>query len=147
MTQAHSPYSIFALERFMAITTLFFDRDGTLIEDCHYLSDPNGVTLLPQVKRALQEIAKAGIRIFVVTNQSGIGRGYFSIDDYKACEARLDALLAPSNVTITATAFCPHAPDEECTCRKPDVGMWETLSHTYNLKAEECAMVGDDGRC
>ncbi len=127
----------------MPITTLFLDRDGTVIEDRHYLSDPDGVTFLPQVGEALSRLAAQGIRIFIVTNQSGIGRGYFSLEAYLACEARLDAMFAEHGVTVVATAYCPHAPEVRCTCRKPHIGMWEQLRDAHNLKAEECVMVGD----
>lgn len=128
----------------MPITTLFLDRDGTIIEDRHYLSDPNGVTLLPEAGEALSRLAGQGIQIFIVTNQSGIGRGYFSTEEYLACEARLDALLQDYGVTVIATAHCPHAPDKgSCSCRKPHIGMWEQLRDAHGLKAEECVMVGD----
>ncbi len=127
----------------MPITTLFLDRDGTVIEDRHYLSDPDGVTFLPQAGEALSRLAAQGIRIFIVTNQSGIGRGYFSLEAYLACEARLDAMLAEHGVNVVATAHCPHAPETRCTCRKPHIGMWEQLRDAHNLKAEECVMVGD----
>ncbi len=127
----------------MPITTIFLDRDGTIIEDRHYLSDPDGVTLLPQAGEALSRLAGQGLRIFIVTNQSGIGRGYFSLEDYLACQARLDAMLSELGVTVTATAHCPHAPEKPCTCRKPRIGMWEALRDAHNLKAEECVMIGD----
>lgn len=136
----------------MAISALFLDRDGTIIEDRHYLSDPEGVTLLPHAAEGLLRLHQAGIRLFIVTNQSGIGRGYFSLTDYYACEERLAHMLAEKGVRVVETAFCPHAPqkdaeagmmEEPCACRKPNLGMWHDLQKKYNLKPEECAMVGD----
>lgn len=127
----------------MALRNLLLDRDGTVIEDRHYLSDPEGVTLLPGVGPALGRLSRAGLRLFLVTNQSGIGRGYFTVPDYEACQARLAALLAPYGVTFVDVACCPHAPDEECSCRKPGTGMWDMLQNRHGLVAGETAMVGD----
>lgn len=127
----------------MPITTIFLDRDGTIIEDRHYLSAPDGVTLLPQAAEALSRFAAEGMRIFIVTNQSGIGRGYYSLEDYLACEERLNSILQEHGVTIADTAHCPHAPEARCMCRKPRIGLWEQLRDAHNLKAEECMMIGD----
>lgn len=127
----------------MALRNLLLDRDGTVIEDRHYLSDPEGVTLLPGVGPALARLSRAGFRFFLVTNQSGIGRGYFTATDYEACQARLAALLAPYGVTFVDTACCPHAPEEQCSCRKPGTGMWESLRTRHDLAADETVMVGD----
>lgn len=127
----------------MPITTIFLDRDGTIIEDRHYLADPDGVTLLPHAAEALARFAAEGMRIFIVTNQSGIGRGYYSLEEYLACEARLNAMLQEHGVTVAATAHCPHAPDARCMCRKPRIGLWEQLCDAHGLKADECIMIGD----
>ena len=122
---------------------LFLDRDGTVIEDRHYLCDPDGVALLPGVGEALKRMARAGVRLFLVTNQSGIGRGYFSEADFRACQARLDDLLRPYGVSFAEVRFCPHGPGEGCACRKPGTGMWEELRAARNLNPARCHMVGD----
>lgn len=127
----------------MPLRNLLLDRDGTVIEDRHYLSDPEGVSLLPGVGPALGRLARAGVRLFLVTNQSGIGRGYFSLADYEACQARLAALLAPYGVAFVDVACCPHAPDDACTCRKPLTGMWDVLRARHGLVPAETVMVGD----
>lgn len=127
----------------MPIVNILFDRDGTLIHDCHYLSDPKHICLLPGVGEALAQLSNAGIRLFIVTNQSGIGRGYFSQADYIACEQQLNALLAEHGVFLTDSMHCPHTPDDACPCRKPSIGLWKTLQERYALKAEETIMVGD----
>ena len=93
---------------------IFVDRDGTLIEDKHYLSDPTGVCLLPHVAESLKKIQDHGIKIFIVTNQSGIGRGYFTEKDFFACQKELEKQLNTFGVTITDTAFCPHDPSAPC---------------------------------
>lgn len=132
-----------------ASTTIAFpgavllDRDGTVIEDRHYLADPSGVTLLPGAARGLAALAAAGARLFLVTNQSGIGRGNFAETDLHACNARLGDLLAEHGVSLADTAFCPHGPDDGCACRKPAPGMWLALRDRHGLCAAATAMVGD----
>lgn len=122
---------------------VLLDRDGTVIEDRHYLSDPSGVTLLPGAARGLAALVAAGARLFLVTNQSGIGRGYFTEADLHACNARLGELLGEHGVALADTAFCPHGPDDGCACRKPAPGMWLALRDRHGLCAATTAMVGD----
>lgn len=126
------------------LKNILCDRDGTIIYDSHYLCDPEGVELLPGAARGLDSLYKAGCNIFVVTNQSGIGRGLYSLDDYKACARRLNKILAEEGVKIRDTVFCPHAPDEEdCHCRKPDTGLWKELKVKHSLEAVQSVMIGD----
>ncbi|WP_428559324.1 MAG: D-glycero-alpha-D-manno-heptose-1,7-bisphosphate 7-phosphatase [Solidesulfovibrio sp. DCME] len=126
-----------------AITNVLLDRDGTIIEERHYLSDPDGVALVPGAGEALAGLARAGVRLFGVTNQSGIGRGYYGLADYRAVQARVDALLAAHGVTLTETAFCPHAPAEGCACRKPATGLFTALADRHGLVGAETAVIGD----
>ena len=100
-------------------TAVFLDRDGTIIHDAHYLSRPEQVKLIDGAADAIGRINTAMIPVIIVTNQSGIGRGLFTLDDYAAVAARLDALLEDHGAHIDATYFCPHAPDDKCECRKP----------------------------
>lgn len=125
------------------INALFLDRDGTVIEDRDYLADPDGVALLPGVGQALGRLCAAGVRLFLVTNQSGVGRGYFGEDDIRRCQERLDELLRPFGASFTAVRHCPHAPEEGCSCRKPSTGMWNELAEQYDLNPSRCAMAGD----
>ena len=122
---------------------VLLDRDGTVIEDRNYLSDPSGVTLLPGAAHGLAALVAAGARLFLVTNQSGIGRGYFTEADLHACNARLGELLGEHSVSLADTAFCPHGPDDGCICRKPAPGMWLALRDRHGLCAADTAMVGD----
>ena len=126
-----------------AAPTILLDRDGTLIEDRHYLSDPAGVTLLPGVGTGLQCLSRAGCRLFLISNQSGVGRGYFTEQDVQACQIRLDTLLADYAVHLTDAVWCPHAPEENCACRKPRPGLWERLSAKHHLRANRSIMIGD----
>ena len=125
------------------IMALLLDRDGTVIADKHYLADPDGVELLPGVGEALGLLSSRGVRLFLVSNQSGVGRGLFPLQSVLECNARLRDLLAPYGVRFTDSVFCPHSPEEHCACRKPGIGMWEELRLRHGLSPETTAMVGD----
>ncbi len=127
----------------MNIQNIFLDRDGTIIADKHYLHRPEEVELLPGAAQTLRQWQKNGLRLFLVTNQSGIGRGYFEARDYLHVHNRLCELLKVFDVHFTDALFCPHAPDEHCRCRKPADGMWQALRARHGLKAEETLMIGD----
>lgn len=125
------------------IDTILLDRDGTLIEERHYLRDPDGVALVPGAAAAMHRLTEHGVRFFVISNQSGIGRGLLTLADYQAVHERLRELLAAADVRLTDTAFCPHTPEDNCACRKPRAGLWEQLATAHDLRPERTAMVGD----
>ena len=104
---------------------VFLDRDGTLIEEKTYLSDPEGVVLIPGTADALSDLRDAGFKLVVVTNQSGIARGLYSEHEYHAVAKRLDDVLAEAGSPVDATMYCPHHPavGPVCECRKPATGM------------------------
>lgn len=133
-----------AYERIMKdLYNLLLDRDGTIIKERHYLSRPEEVELLPATASSLKRLSNAGFRLFLLSNQSGIGRGYFTESDLKAVRARLEQMLAPYGVAFRAQLHCPHAPKEECHCRKPSTGMWDTLRDRFGLRAANSLIVGD----
>lgn len=125
------------------IKAVFFDRDGTLIHEKPgtYLSDPAKVKPYRSVKAALALLKKAGFKFFIVSNQSGIGRGYFSDKEVKACHKRLEALLKPAR--IEEIVFCPHSPEQKCHCRKPHPEMGLQLIKKHKIDASRSFMVGD----
>ncbi len=127
----------------MELSAVLFDRDGTLIVDRHYLGSPEGVELIPGTGEALALLRARGVKSFVVSNQSGIGRGYFPESGWHACEKRLGELLEAFGAAIDDERFCPHAPEQACSCRKPDTGMWESLREACGLDPLRCVMVGD----
>lgn len=98
---------------------VFLDRDGTIIEDAHYISRPDQVKLIGGAAEAIARINAALVPVILVTNQSGIGRGYFMNEDYRHVQERLEILLAAHGAHLDASYFCPHAPDYGCECRKP----------------------------
>jgi len=128
----------------MALRNALIDRDGTIIVEKHYLHDPEQVELVPGAIEALTRLKRAGVRLFVVTNQSGIGRGLYGQKDFLAVQERLATLLAPHGVTFDDVSFCPHTPEECCTCRKPQAGMWEELRIQHTLDPLETVMIGDN---
>jgi D-glycero-D-manno-heptose 1,7-bisphosphate phosphatase len=129
---------------------IFLDRDGTLIEERHYLSDPKQVTLLPGVVEGLILLEKAGFLLFVVSNQSGVARGYFTEDDVKAVNEELDRQLRMLKIGIEKYYFCPHHPNGSieqyaihCDCRKPKSGFLIQAAKEYSLDLTRSWMVGD----
>lgn len=125
------------------VESVLLDRDGTILEDKDYLSDPAGVELSPGAAEGLRLLESQGLRLFAVTNQSGIGRGYFSEEDYYACHAAMTALLKDNGIALADASFCPHNPEDACVCRKPALGMWRLLAEKHGLRASASAMVGD----
>jgi D-glycero-D-manno-heptose 1,7-bisphosphate phosphatase len=124
---------------------VFLDRDGTLIHDRHYLSDPAGVELLPGAGEALARLNRAGLFVVLVTNQSGIGRGYFGDDDYRAVHRRLVELLAADGARLDADYHCPLAPDapDPGAMRKPGAGMFLRAAREHGLDLAASWLVGD----
>ena len=122
---------------------VFLDRDGTLVRETGYLSDPAELELLPGVPAALRDLAAADLPLVVISNQSGIGRGMFREADVHAVMARLRGLLRERGVELTAIYFCPHRPDEGCSCRKPGTGLLERAADDLHLSLKASVMIGD----
>jgi len=122
---------------------VFLDRDGTLIVDRGYLAEPDGVELLPDVGESLVRLVEAGFVLVLVTNQSGIGRGYFPPEAVDAQHERLAELLRAHEVSFAAVAVCPHAPWDECECRKPKPGLLKATAEELGIDLRRSFMVGD----
>jgi D-glycero-D-manno-heptose 1,7-bisphosphate phosphatase len=122
---------------------ILLDRDGTVIEERHYLCNPDQIQLTRGAGPALAALTRAGCRVFLVTNQSGLGRGYFTQAQYLAVQERLDNMLRSFGTAFTATAMCPHVPNAGCACRKPLPGLWEELRKIHALVPEQTIMIGD----
>jgi D-glycero-D-manno-heptose 1,7-bisphosphate phosphatase len=120
---------------------VFFDRDGTLMEETGYCSDPALVRVFPGVPAALRRLKDAGFGVFVITNQSGIGRGYFTDQQYAAVQDEFLRQAGPG--AIDAAYYCPDAPDVPSRCRKPEPGMvlQAAVEHAIDLGASY--FVGD----
>lgn len=126
---------------------IVLDRDGTLIEDTGYLSDPDDVRILPGVVDGLRLLAGAGYRFIVITNQSGIGRGYFTEDDALAVNARTEEILRNSGIVIEGFYCCPHAPDDGCRCRKPGTALAERAARELGFSLDDISCVIGDKQC
>ena len=129
---------------------VFVDRDGTLNVNTGYVGDPAAVTLVPGAAQCVRLLADAGYAIVVVSNQSGIARGYFTPAAADAVDARVRELLAASSATITAFYRCPHWPDGDrpsdvaaCDCRKPKPGMLLQAADDLGIDLPSSWMIGD----
>lgn len=122
---------------------ILLDRDGTLIVERHYLRDPAGVELIPGAAAALAALRARGWGLAVVTNQSGLGRGYFGWQDLDAVHARLAALLAAHDVHLDGIYVCPHTPDDGCACRKPAPGLVHAAAAALHFDPRAAVVVGD----
>lgn len=126
----------------------FLDRDGTIIRDASYIRDPRDVELLPGAAGALRRLNERDIAVVVVTNQSGIARGLFGIDEYEAVRRRLDDLLVAHGARIDASYMCPHHPDVTgpCDCRKPGLAMYRQAIDEHGLAGDHSLFAGDRWR-
>ncbi|MEP6959004.1 MAG: lipopolysaccharide heptosyltransferase II [Nitrospirota bacterium] len=126
--------------------TVFLDRDGTLNYDPGYLKVAVDLKLLAGVGPALARLKRAGARLVVVTNQSGVGRGIVTLKDLEAIHARLQGLLEQEGAALDAIYFCPHHPNDGCRCRKPNVGMVERAVSELQLDLRHFYLIGDHAR-
>jgi len=126
----------------------FLDRDGTIMRDAAYVRDPMHVELLPGAAAAIRRLNDAGIVVIVVTNQSGIARGWLTVDDYERVRAQLDVMLATEGARIDQTYYCPHLPEisGSCECRKPGLKLYRDAIAAYGLDPTQSLFSGDRWR-
>ena len=122
---------------------VLIDRDGTINVERHYLSDPDQLALIPGVGTALRRLRQAGYGIAIITNQSGIARGYFDLERLAAIHARLAELLAAEGAGVDGIYICPHGPDDDCACRKPLPGMAEQAMAEHGFDPKLSTVIGD----
>ena len=121
----------------------FLDRDGTLVREVGYLSDPKQLELLPGVAAALARLGAAGFARVVISNQAGVGRGYFPITRVYETMAELRRQLRAEGVELDAIYFCPHAPDDGCACRKPGIELLERACEDLGIRMRGSGLIGD----
>ncbi len=122
---------------------LILDRDGTIIKDKHYLSDPEGVEFEEGAIEGLKKLQELGFGLVVITNQSGVGRGYFSLEEAEAVNERMRRMLEAEGVTLAGIYTCPHAPEENCACRKPRPGLVHQAAREHRFDPGRALVVGD----
>lgn len=122
---------------------VLLDRDGTLIRNVPFWNNPSNVEVLPGVIDGLLKLQAAGLRLAIVSNQQGIGLGYYTVQDFIAVNQRLLRELGARGVRISKIYFCPHSLAEQCSCRKPATGMITRAMSDFAVAPEETFMVGD----
>ena len=132
---------------------VFLDRDGTINVDKGYLYRISDFEFLPGAVDALRMLQNAGYLLIVITNQSGIARGYYTEEDFAVLTDYMKSELAKSGVNISGVYYCPHLPDAEvgryrkvCTCRKPSLGLFGQAVHDFDIDLSQSYAVGDKER-
>jgi D-glycero-D-manno-heptose 1,7-bisphosphate phosphatase len=122
---------------------IVLDRDGTIIEECEYLSEPEQIALLPGVGAALRELREMGFGLVVITNQSSVGRGFFDQVQLEGIHKHLRELLEKEGVHLDGLYVCPHKPDDDCACRKPKLGLLQKAAEDLGFSLESSIIIGD----
>lgn len=127
----------------MRYEAAFIDRDGTINRDAGYVDDPADVEILPGSSEAIALLNARGIPVVVVTNQSGVGRGLYSENDFEAVQAEVERQLAIRGCAVDAVYRCVHAPSDGCDCRKPALGLYREAADELGVDLERSLYVGD----
>jgi D-glycero-D-manno-heptose 1,7-bisphosphate phosphatase len=122
---------------------VFLDRDGTLNVERNYLSDPAHLEVLPGTGPALRRLSEAGFKLFIITNQSGIGRGYYTEGDMHRVNARLSEVLAADGVRFEKIYFSPESPEQPSRTRKPSPQLLFDARDEFGLDLAQSYMIGD----
>ena len=122
---------------------ILLDRDGTIIENKHYLNDPNNIVYLPDVESALVKLSDHGFQFAVVTNQSGIPRGHIQVENMHEIHRRISKHFNAIGVEFKKYYYSPHLPESNHPTRKPNPGMLEAALNDLNAEAEKSWMIGD----
>jgi D-glycero-D-manno-heptose 1,7-bisphosphate phosphatase len=127
----------------LKLAAIFLDRDGTLIEDQHYPKDPEKVKLLPNAVEGLRLLREKGYLLFVVSNQSGVGRGLISDLEFKKVHEKFCAHLSDFHCRVDGFAYCFHTPEDKCFCRKPGIELIPKKFGEHSISWEDSFTVGD----
>lgn len=122
---------------------VFLDRDGTINDEVEYLHEPDELRLIPGAAQAIRLLNQAAVPVVLVTNQAGIGRGYYSDTAMCALHRELAARLAVGGAYLDAIYYCPHRPDDECDCRKPRPGMLLRAAAEHGIDLRRSFVIGD----
>jgi D,D-heptose 1,7-bisphosphate phosphatase len=127
----------------MSRPAVFLDRDGTINREVHYLSEPEQLELLPGAAQAIKKLNKLGLLVVVVTNQSGVARGFLTEEKLDHIHQLMEKMLAREDAHLDAIYYCPEMPDTGSRCRKPEIGMMEQAAREHDIELADSYMVGD----
>ena len=127
----------------MAIKTIFLDRDGVINKEVNYLNKIENFEFIEGVFDACLYFQDLEYKIIIISNQSGIARGYFNENDYKILTKWMLDKFYENNVSILDIFYCPHLPESKCNCRKPKPGMFNNAKSKYNITMQDSWMLGD----
>ncbi len=127
----------------MSVKTVFMDRDGTINVDTNYVNSPQQLSLLPNSGRAIKLLNQKKYKVVVVSNQSGVARGYLTLKTLGAIHRKLRQLLKREGAVLDAIYYCPYHPDEKAPCRKPDIGMARQAEKELKISLQGSYMIGD----
>lgn len=122
---------------------VFLDRDGTINEDVGYVSKVENFHLMPGIKPALSLLQDMGFKLFVVSNQSGVGRGIITAKELEIINQKMIEELKTDEIEFDGITYCPHRPDDKCRCRKPSPKMINDFAKKFNINSKKSYMVGD----
>lgn len=122
---------------------VFLDRDGTINEEVDYLHECDKMKFIPGTKEALRLLKEKGYLLIVITNQSGVGRGYYSLEDVERLHQYMNELLKEDGAEIDGFYCCPHVEKDKCSCRKPATGLYLKAQKDFDVDMKQSYMVGD----
>lgn len=122
---------------------VFIDRDGTINVDVHYLDYPDKFEMYPGVGNGIKKLKENGFKIIVITNQSGIARGYLTEKQLSNIHERMEKEFQKFDVVLDGIYYCPHHPDDNCNCRKPKTGLFEKAINEHDIDVKQSYMLGD----
>lgn len=122
---------------------VILDRDGTVVVDRHYPADPDALEFEPGAAEGLRKMTDMGCRLVVITNQSGVARGFFSLQQLERIHDRLRRMVESAGSSLEAIYFCPHGPGDGCDCRKPNLGLMRQASAELGFEMPDSIVIGD----
>lgn len=127
----------------MANRAVFIDRDGTMARDVSYCCRPEDFDLFPATAKAIKLLSEHGFKVIVITNQSGVARGYFSEETLAEIHRKMETELAKEGIRVDGIYYCPHHPDDNCQCRKPKPGLVLQAAEDHDIDLERSFVIGD----
>lgn len=126
---------------------IILDRDGVINHDSDdFIKSPDEFIPLPGSLEAISRLNKAGYTVAVATNQSGIARGYYTLETLQKMHDKLTSMLEKRGGHVDYIAYCPHGPEDNCDCRKPRTGMYHSIAQHFNVSLRDVPVIGDSLR-